>query len=53
MLIPSEERVDRFIVKEEEETPLPIIPSGSLGVTVTEANIATLFREVVTVKDDK
>ena len=42
-----------FRYKEDEETPLPILPSGSRGITVTEADISTLRREGIAVYDDK
>ena len=38
--------------KEDEETPLPIIPSGSRGITVTKAYIAMLRCEGIAVDDD-
>ena len=50
-VVPPEERIDRFRDKEDEETPLSILPSGSHGITVTEADIATLCCEGVAVGD--
>ena len=41
-VVPPEQGVDRFRDKEEEETPLTIIPSGSHYITVKEYCIATL-----------
>ena len=41
-VFPLEEGVDRFRDKEDEETPLKILTSGSHGITVMEADIATL-----------
>ena len=43
--VPPEEGVDRFRDKEEKETPLPILPPGSHGIPVTEADISTLLSE--------
>ena len=51
-VVPPEEGVDKFRYKEEEETPLHILPSGSRGITVTEADIATLRREGMISVDD-
>ena len=39
--VPPEDRVDRFRDKEDEETPLPILPSVGRGFTVTEDDIST------------
>ena len=47
-MLPPEEGVERFIYKEDKDTPLHILPSGSHGVIVTEANISTLCREGIT-----
>ena len=44
-VLPPEEGVDRFREKEDGNTPLPILPSGSCGITVTEADISMLRRE--------
>ena len=44
--------MDRFRDKENEEIPLPILPSGSSGITVKEAYIATLCHEGIAVDDD-
>ena len=49
--MPLEDRVYRFRDKEYEENPLPIIPYGSRGVTVTKDNISTLNREDNVVDD--
>ena len=51
-LVPPEEGVDRFRDKEDEDNPLTILSSGSLGVTVTESDISTLRREWVSVEED-
>ena len=51
MVLP-EGGIDRFIDKKDEETPLPILPSGILGITVTEADIITLPREGIEVDND-
>ena len=51
-MVPPAEGVDRFRDKEDEETSLPILPSGSRGITVTETDIATLLRERLSVDDD-
>ena len=51
-LVPPEEGVDRFRDKEDEDNPLTILSSGSLGFTVTESDISTLRREWVSVEDD-
>ena len=51
-VVPPEEAVDRFIDDKDECIPLPILPSGSRGITVTEADITTLFREGVAVNDN-
>ena len=50
-VVPPKEGLDRFRDKEEEETPLPNLPSGSRGITVTEADITTLHREGIEVDD--
>ena len=39
--VPPENIVDRFRDKEDEETPLPILPSVGRGFTVTEDDIST------------
>ena len=52
-VFPPEEGVDRFRKKEDEETPLPILPSGSHGITATGAYIFTLSRKVIAVDDNK
>ena len=51
-VVPQEEGVDRFIDKEDEDTPLTILPSDSRGITVTEADISTLRREGIAVDDN-
>ena len=51
-MVPPEEGVDRFIDKWDKETPVPILPSGSFGITVTEANITTIRREGIAVNDN-
>ena len=43
--LPPEEGVDRFRDKEDEDNTPPILLSDSNGITVTEADIATLRRE--------
>ena len=52
-MVPPEEGVDRFRDKKDEETPLPIILSGSREITMTEADISTLHSEGISVNDDK
>ena len=49
--VPPEEGVYRLRYKEEKEIPLPILPSGSRGIIVTEANITMLRREGIKVDD--
>ena len=51
-MVPSEEGVDRFRDKEYEETPLPILPSGSRRITLTEDGIATLRCEGIVVENN-
>ena len=51
-VVPPEEGVYRFIDKEDKETPLPILPPGSRGITVLEADIEMLRREGIAVDDD-
>ena len=51
-MVPPEEGVDKFRYKEEEETPLHILPSGSRGITVTKDDIATLHSERIAVYYD-
>ena len=51
-MVPPEEGIDRFRDKEYKETPLPILPSGSRGITVTEAGITTLRCEGIAVDDN-
>ena len=43
-VVPLEEGIDRFRYKEYEETPMPILHSGSHGITVAEAGITMLRR---------
>ena len=50
--MPPENIVDRFRDKEDEETPLSILPSGSRGVTVNEDDIATFHCEGIVVDND-
>ena len=52
-VVPPEEGVDRFRDKEDEDAPLPILPSGSCGITMTEADIATICLEGISVDEDK
>ena len=40
-----------FRYKEDEETPLPILPSGISGIPVTEADIATIRLDGISVND--
>ena len=42
----------QFIYKEDKETPLPVLPEGSCGIPVTEADIYTLYCEVILVNYD-
>ena len=51
-MVPPEEGVDRFIDKEDEETLLPILPPGSRGITVTEADISMVRHEGIEFYDD-
>ena len=51
-VVPQEEGVDRFKDKEDEDTPLSILPSGSCGITVTEADIAMIRYEGISVTGD-
>ena len=46
-VVPPEEGIDRVRDKEDKETPLPILPSVSHRITVTEADISTLRCEVI------
>ena len=48
-MLPHEERIDRLVDKEDEETPLTTPPSGSRGITVEEADISTLRCEGIEV----
>ena len=52
-MLPPEEGLDRFRDKKYGETHLPILPSGSRGITMTEAGIATIRRRGISVDDDK
>ena len=51
-VVPPEEGVDRFIDNEDKDTPLPILPSVSREITVTEADISIVRREGLVVYDD-
>ena len=51
-MVPTEEGVDRFRYKEDEETPLPTLPPGSRGITAAEADISTLRCQVISVNGD-
>ena len=51
-VVTPENGVCRFRDEEEKETPLPILPSGSRGITVTESDITTLRHEGIAVDDD-
>ena len=51
-MVPPEEGVYRFRYKEDEETPLPILPSVSRGITVTEADFFTLYCEGIAVDEN-
>ena len=51
-MVPPEEGIERFRDKEDEETPPPILPSASRGITLTEAEISTLRREGIAVDND-
>ena len=51
-MVPPEVGVDTFRDKEDEENPLPIFPSGSHGITVTEADMSTLRREGIAFDDN-
>ena len=50
--VPPEDRVDLFRDKEEEDTPLHILTSGIIDVTVTKDDIATLLHEGIVVDDN-
>ena len=50
--VPLEDGVDRFREKEDEETPLPILNSGSRIVTFTKDDIVALRLEDIMVEDD-
>ena len=50
--VPPAEGVDIFKDKEDEDTPLSILPSGSCGITVTEADIAMIRYEGISVTGD-
>ena len=50
--VPPAEGVDIFKDKEDEDTLLPILSSGSRGITVTDADISPLRREGIAVDDD-
>ena len=50
--MPPEEGVDRFRYKEDEETPLHILLSGSRDFTVSKDNIATICSEGVLIDGD-
>ena len=47
-MVPPEEGKYRLRDNDDEETSLPILPSGSCGITLTESDIATLHREGIT-----
>ena len=51
-MVPIYEGVYIFKDKEDEYTPLPILPSGSHVITLTESDIVTLFHEGIEVDDD-
>ena len=50
--MPPEDGVEGLRGKEDEETPLHILPSGSRGVTATKNDINTLRFEVIMVNND-
>ena len=52
-MVPPEEGLDKFRDKEDEETPLPILPSCIHGITATEADIDTLRCDWIGVNKDK
>ena len=52
LVVPPDEGVDRFRDKEDEDTPLPILPSSISGITVTEDDIDTHRREGVAIYYD-
>ena len=43
---------NRLRCKEDEENPLPILPPGSCGITLIEADISTLYHEVISFDDN-
>ena len=47
-----EDIVDGFRDNQDEETPLPILTSGSCGVTVAKDGISTLSCEGIVVEYD-
>ena len=51
-MLPPDEGVDRFRDKEDKETPLPILPSGSRGITLMEDDISTLRHDWISVNDN-
>ena len=51
-MVPPDEGVYRFRYKEDEDTALPILPSVSCGITVTEADIAIILQEGTAVNDN-
>ena len=51
-MVLSEEGVDRSIDKEYKDNSLPILPSGSRGINVMEADISMLRREEISVANN-
>ena len=51
-VVPPEEGVCKFRDEEDKETPLPILPSGSRGITAAEAVINMLRHEGIAVDND-
>ena len=51
-VVPPEDGVCKFRDKEDEEIPLPILPSGSHGITAAEAVINMLRHEGIAVDND-
>ena len=51
-MVPTEELVCTFRDEEDEEHALPILPSGSCGITVAESDITTLRHKGIAVDDN-
>ena len=51
-MVTPEEEVDKYRYKEDGKNKLPVLPSGSCGITVEEDEIATLRCDGITVNDN-